>query len=154
MTTPARAGMLGRALLGQVRTAALGSLVVTVLAAGLSLLAVGPAGALSALGGGLVVVVVFGAAALTIAATADSHPAVTLAVAVVGYGGRVVLLAGIGLASTRVADLQRPAFACGAVAVVLTWLALEIRAFRRATDPSGPGSPTFGPPVPRTGRDR
>ncbi len=142
-----RPGELGRALLRMIGGAALASAGVTVLAAVACAAVAGAGAGWSALAGGAVVVLVFAAGALTIAATADSPPAVTFAIAVGGYGGRVVLLAGIALASARVAELHRTAFAVAAVAALATWLAGELLAFRRLTDPRRPGSTTFAAPA-------
>lgn len=140
-------GELGRVLLRMVGGAALASAVMTLLAVVVSAVVAGAAAGWSAAAGGAVVVVVFAAGALTIAATADSPPAVTFAIAIAGYGGRVVLLAGVALASARVADVHRTAFAMAAVAVVVIWLTAELVAFRRLTDPRRPGSPTFPAPA-------
>ena len=125
------------------------ALAVTAVAAALGGVVDGGAGAAGGLLGGLVVCAVLATTTWLCSLTRDLPPATAMAVALGSYAGKVLVLGAVLLLAGGSGPLGSDAFPLALVAVTLTWMAGEVRAFSTLRTPYvEPEGWTTPPPSP------
>ena len=110
------------------------SLVVALLAIVIATIALGTSGLFAAVLAAFTVVIFFSVSLLVARVTRNADPISTMALAMFSYFTKLLLMAGLLIAVTRLTDpeaVNRRAFAVSALAVAFAWLAGEVRAFFR-----------------------
>ena len=116
------------------RGALIPSIVVTILASGISWFVSGASGLFGALLASVTVLIFFSVSMLVARFTKDSNPITTMALAMFSYFTKLLFMAIFLIAVTRLTspeNVDRRAFGVSALAIAFAWLGGEARAFLR-----------------------
>lgn len=116
------------------RGALIPSLVAALLSTVVAAIELGSSGLFAALLATFTVVIFFSVSLLVARVTRNADPISTMALAMFSYFTKLLLMAGLLIAVTRLTDpdtVDRRAFAVSALVIAFAWLAGEVRAFFR-----------------------
>lgn len=116
------------------RGAAIPAIIVAAVMVVIFMLTSGSSGAVGALLATFTVLIFFSVSLLVGLVTKDADPIGTMALAMLSYFTKLLLMAGLLIAVTRLsapASVDRRAFGLSALAITLAWLTGEVRAFFR-----------------------
>lgn len=116
------------------RGAAIPAVIVAAVMVVVFMLTSGSSGAVGALLATLTVLIFFSVSLLVGLVTKDADPIGTMALAMLSYFTKLLLMAGLLIAVTRLSapeSVDRRAFGLSALAITLAWLTGEVRAFFR-----------------------